>query len=669
MNKIKQIVNIFVILLLFCLFSCENVQEERSYNVLVTTNNHPYEFINRKGDFDGINIEYIRTILDNNSNINFVTSFDEENKPDIISSFVGSFQDYNLHSQELFSSGVFLLYENGVNFDSINRFFILNQEYLLNIVKSFYPEKNFVLIYDIIDFYNIFQHDKHSVFVFDRFQYQNVQKIFNISDRSTFVIEEQNRLSIDFYLTLQDDNRIFLQTINNSITALHRRNAFQTIFKKFENMERKNLWLDMNNNSLKRVMIIFLTMLLLITIAIYKFKVFSFKSEKLLIAVKEENTELKNKNDILEAQFDNYKSIDTHFLHNLNTLAFSMDTRGNILFINNYSKTLLGYTPDMLIGRNIDFLVSQENKQKLLNLSYIDSQINKSNIRNIHDNSVHSEIEMSSKDGLKRHFIFIINFSRSERNTTQINCILYDMQKINELKNKYQAYESQFTEIFAQRTKQLEETIERVKFVIDKSYNGIFMVQDNMFTLVNDALCVLTGFTKIQFDKKLTFFDILDTEEIDQVSKLIEDNVDQNIGYFIAHTKLKKYIGGVINVEIHFTSVIHENSTVLLGVIHEMAEKAKFEEKKLETEKLDTVFRLTVTLNDQINSPLNAIRGHTEMLEFMNPDPTEQQEKSYKQIYEAVDTIKSRLENLRKQTSLKYKSYNFENISMLDIEE
>jgi PAS domain S-box-containing protein len=390
--------------------------------------------------------------------------------------------------------------------------------------------------------------------------------------------------------------------------------------------------------------------------------------EKFVNTYRYENNTLKADKDFLVFQIENIKSKDISFLNSMNNLTFLLDLKGNILFVNQYCKYLLGYPSESLVGQNIDKIVSQENKQKILNLSFVESQFKNLVYLKTKDNSTTNEVEITSKDGLKKYFIFSANYYKSEKGNMQISCILHDVSDRISIKNRLEAMTEHLNDLVKQRVKQLEESKERVKFVIDKAYNGIFMIQDNLFTLVNEALCIMTGYSKPQFEKTLKFQDILDPIEIDKVNKEIEDNIKNGIGYFITQTKLKNLLGEIIDVEIHFTAVVEDNDSIILGVIHEMVIKNEYEDKKNQTEKLNILLSFAVTMNDRINSPLNSIQGYTELIESTIAEPDILQSKSIKQIYKGIETINSLMDKLKQQTMVKLTKYNFDDINMIDIE-
>ena len=646
----------------------EYLANKPHFTVLVTTNNYPYEFLKKDGEFDGINIRFIKEILRfTKKDIHFVADFGESS-PDFSSSLAKDRGYFTLNSDEIFSSKVFFLYEKGLDFENIDRFIVLRQENLSNQLIEFYPAKNVVIVDDIIGFHNLYQKDRNNIFVFDSFFLQNIEQVFKSGENSTFVIHEQNGLSVDFYLSFPRHNYTFWQITTKSISILNRRNTFHDIKQKFSIESKRILIFQLYENHVKWVLGLFVLSVVLFIFSIYRYKLWSFKLEKLLNNIKSENNALRSEKDTLVFQLENIKSRDIVFLQNMNNLAFLLDLKGNILFINHHCRFLLGYPPESLIGKNIDMILTNENKQKILNISSMENQLKNIISLKSKDSSVPNEIEIMSKDGLVKHFFFSANFIKSEKGTMQISCILQDISERVKTKNRYETMTDHLNELVMQRVKQLEESKERVKFVIDKAYNGIFMTQNNSFTLVNDALCDITGYSKSHFEKTLKFSDIIEESEVENLNKTIDEHIAKNIGYFIIQTKIKKYLGDTIDVEIHFTTVIDEHDKIILGVIHEMEIKKEFEEKRIQSEKLNTLLSFAITINDKINSPLNSILGYTELLESLNDDPQPIHKKAYKQIYDSITLINSHMDKLKKQTMVRLTKYNFEKIDMIDID-
>ena|GEM_PF-2351527 len=678
-----NIKNKYLFLLLYlivksaCLFSSspvlnfreeEFLRDRNHFTVLVSPNNYPYEFINSDGEFDGINIRFIQEILKfTKSEVHF-TSNNYDSRIDFASSLMSSRTNFSLETSRVFSSQVYFLYEKNIDFEKIDRYIILNQEYLVELLKTQHPYKNFLLIDDIIRFYNLYEADKNNIYVFDEFSSSKVLKIFDYNDNSSFVVERQDQLNIDFYLMVPRYHTTLWQILSKSISSLTRRNIFYGILQKYERDSQRLLFYQLNEKKSTLVLSGLILIALLFLFGIYKFKLWNFKLDKTLNSFRHENNMLKIEKDSLILQLENMKSRDVNFLSNMNNLALLIDLKGNILYINQYSRYLLGYSPDILIGQNIDKIMTYENKQKLLNLSYIENQfLNLISLKS-KDNAVANEIEIQSKDGLIKHYIFSANFTKSEKGTMQIHCILQDISDRISAKTRLEAMTDHLQEIVSQRLKQLEETKERVNFVIDKAFNGIFMMQDNSFTLVNDALCSITGYTKNHFQKVLKFSDIIETSEYNHLNDIINYNIAKNITYFITQTKIKKYLGDIIDVEIHFTTVIEDNEFIILGVIHEMDIKKDYEEKKKESEKLNILLSFATTMNDKINSPLTSIQGYTELLESLNDNPLAKHKSVYKQIYDSIAVINSHMDKLTKLTAVKLTKYNFEKIDMIDLD-
>ena len=679
MKKISFIFLLFTFSLLVSLYSIAPVLTSQEdvylrnkdlFTVLVTTNNYPYEYVNRYGEFDGINIRYIKQILKfSDIDIDFIAEVSNNSSPDFISSFAVSKTDFTLFTSKIYSSNVYFLYDKDLDFENINRFVILHQEHLLNHVKELYPEKNYILESDIRNFFNIFEKDKNSIYVFDSFFFNNMKYIANLPENSNFVIEEQFNLNLDFYLAFHHSNLTLWQIFTKSISIQNRRNTFQDIRNRYEIENRRQLKFQLNEDKLYWILGAIFLLMIIFVISVYKFNIINFKLEKLVNSAKIENNILKSEKDFLTFQLEYVKSKDINFLNNMNNLAFLLDLKGNIVFINQYCKFLLGYPPESLIGLNIEKITTTENKQKLLNLSFMDNQIKNISPLKSKESNVANEIEIISRDGLKKHFIFSANYVKSEKGQMQISCILHDISDRISIKNRLEAYTEHLNEIVMQRVKQLDESKQRVEFVIDKAYNGIFMIQENVFTLVNDALCIMTGYSKVHFEKKLRFHELITQDEYPKVKETINSHIEKGIGYFIIQTKLKKYLGEIIEVEIHFTTVLDDNDNIILGVIHEMSKKNEYEDQKIQTEKLNTLLSFAVTMNDRINSPLNSIQGYTELLESMNDNPSLLEKKSYKQIYDGIEKINSHMDKLKKQTSVRLSKYNFEDIDMIDIDE
>jgi PAS domain S-box-containing protein len=646
----------------------EYLESTPYFVVSVSSNNYPYEYIDEAGKPSGIHINYIREILKyTNVKIVFSTEFDD-NTPHFMSSFVEPKENYTLKTTNIHTSDIYFFYDGNLDPADAEFYITINQDFLLNKMIEKYPHKKHILSENLLKSRSYFDTNKSTVLVFDSFYKMYFNPNYDFNKNKVRVLQEDLRLH--FYLAIGNDNEILYSIITKYIKDIEERNLFYENLKKYTKEANKNFNFHKFDSLIIVTSFCMFALFLFSLYAVKKYNLFHLNIQKLILRYRDENSILSQKIETLTYQLDSVKSTNSNLLQKINNLTILLDLKGNILHINDYCKKILGYYTDELIGQNIDKLVSHDDKQKLLNLSNIETPIKEYQITDHKDAPSLSEIEINTKDGLKKHFIFTTFFTKSTKGFTEINCILLNISDRKELVNNYESLNNHLEDVINQRIQATKESEERFKFVIEKAYNGIFVIKNNLFTLVNEALSVLTGYPQNNFmDKLFKFTDIIDPSLRDEVMNKIDENLKKNIGYFIITTKVKNSIGGFTDVEIQFSTTQQDNETILLGVISDISDKLAFEEKRINSERLELLTKYAITTNDKLNSPLNAINGYVELLEMTNKNPTKAQLKAYATIYESINIIKKVLHKLKSVTKFKERDYSLGELSMLDIDQ
>jgi len=624
----------------------ENIylQNKEHITVLVSSNNYPYEYLDANNEIRGIQIDFLKAILDiTDLKYTFTTDLDYEN-PDIVSSLVTS-RHLKYETKPLFASDIFYLYNKDVNIDDVDTFVILYKEYLLEQTLKIHPNNKMIFVDDVLKAISLLHNINNKAVIFDQYFYQILVK--NV-DLSNVDIQKSDLQTIKLYMSIDS---VPLMTIITKITVhLLESNTFYNIYHNFQLKDTAFLFFHQKTKNLIILLIIVIILSLTSIALFYYFRVYQFKFENLVESFKKTNITLMNEMDAMILQIESMKMNNYDLLENINSLAFILDINGNILFINHYCKLLLGYEPVNLMGRNIDEILSKKEKLKILSLAN-DKGKNSVliNAQSLAENDYMNpyEIEIVSKEGMKKNFVYATHLNKFNESTSQIYCILNDISDRKKLKNENEAYTQFLNDIVHQRTKALKESEEQIKFVINSVYDSIFMIKNDAFTLVNEAFYTMTGWNQDKInDKRTKFIDIVEPSERDTVWDSVKNNIEKQINHFVQNTKIIKLDGQLIDVEIHFSCNSSDEEHRIIGIIHDIAQKKQYEEQKLQSERINTIITIAVTANDFINSPLMAIQGYVEMIEESINNQKSVSTKPFHNIYKSIHIIKEKMHEL-----------------------
>ncbi len=653
---------------LFILFTILNALElthsekewlnDRSiFKILVSSDNPPYEYIDENGQLTGINITLYQKLFDKlGKKIVFTTNINSFIDIDLISSLAKSHPLYDMSSPTLYLIKLYSIsFYNHKDLQAYDNVFILKQNFINNYIKEF-NNKPIQVYSDLKIAYNDFKLTKNSILIVDNFR---LWEIDQLSKRAENIFYTQ-KLNMEFpvYLNLKKEDKTFFNVITKCSTELMEYNSIYPILEDWEGIYKKRFEIRYYQNRLYVIFAVILILYFITFFLIFRHNVLRGRLYESIHKTNQKNRELSLENKLLAEQLDMVEKENITVLDNINNLAITLDLKGTIRYINNIVHSVLGYSQNSLMGINIGEILTNEEKQKILSIS-----------NNIFDKK-NNEIEIRSKEGLKKYFIFTTHFSKSPQGVPQINCILQDITDRKALENRLEAYTNHLEDLVKQRTHILRESEERFRFIVEKAYDGIFMLQNDRFQLVNQTFCEMLNYSKEDLlSHKISFFNLIAIDERNYFIENFNNFKKKHLDSQIFFQTFMKSGGQPVEVEIHFTSITYNDQIVELGVVHDVIEKRIREREQLEHEKLNVVSSFAITANDMINSPLNAILGYIELLDIEFKEKNQLQEKAFHNLYESIEIIRKIMYQLRSITNITLKSYNLKDLKMLKLDD
>ena len=194
--------------------------------------------------------------------------------------------------------------------------------------------------------------------------------------------------------------------------------------------------------------------------------IFPIKSDKgyMLSAIVRDITEQKQAEEALRQSEQKFRGL----MENINDIAWETDNKGRITYIGPQVRDILGYEPEYVVGRTILDFMPEDEKAKYL--KYYTKAYALPRMYNL--------------------IVFLLYHKDCSIHPIEVNgSPVYDE------KGEFAGYIGVVRDITMR--KQMEETLELMKFSIDHSEEAIYWVKpDGGFYYVNDAACRMLGYTR-----------------------------------------------------------------------------------------------------------------------------------------------------------------------------
>ena len=163
--------------------------------------------------------------------------------------------------------------------------------------------------------------------------------------------------------------------------------------------------------------------------------------------------------------------------------------------------------------------------------------------------------------------------------------------------------------------KELLESMERYRSVVESSFVGFFIVQDHVYRFVNKGFCEMSGYTYDELVDKVNPLDIVhpdDRKTTELNLKKRETGRAEHIEYGIRGVRKD---GRIIHIKIFGTSLVYNGRRAAAGTIVDVTREKDLEQQLLRTQKLEAIGTLAGGIAHDFNNILIGIMGFTEMVQ------------------------------------------------------
>lgn len=292
-----------------------------------------------------------------------------------------------------------------------------------------------------------------------------------------------------------------------------------------------------------------------------------------------------------------------------------INAKGQVVYVNEKSENVMGYTKDELYSRDFDFLslIAEESRELV-----------KANLgRHMKGEEVPPyEYTLLTKNGKRIEGILTTKLIRYEGG----DAILGIVTDITERKRAEKA---------------LRESEELYSALVENSEDGIVIIQDGVLKFVNRSSLNLLGYSSDETKIGENFLNFIAPHYREMVIRNYTERMEGKKVPNIYEVLLLRNDGTTVPVEINATIIDYKGKPADLVFIRNLTERKRAEESLIHSEKLAGIGILSSGIAHEINNPLAGIMGYAEVImEETNPENIRQYAKQIvKNVERASDIV------------------------------
>jgi PAS domain S-box-containing protein len=184
---------------------------------------------------------------------------------------------------------------------------------------------------------------------------------------------------------------------------------------------------------------------------------------------------------------------------------------------------------------------------------------------------------------------------------------------------------------------ELREDEQRFRRIFDEGPLGMAMVdRDYRFTRVNARFREMLGYTEAELEG-VTFPQITHPDDVEKDVKLAEHVFDGEIPFYQIEKRYLTKTGASVWASLTATVIRNESGKPLYGLamVEDITERRRAEDALLESERVEAVEQLAVTIRHEVNNSLTTIVADAQQLVAEDSGLNEEQRAVAKRVHEA----------------------------------
>ncbi|UCD58832.1 MAG: PAS domain S-box protein, partial [Candidatus Hydrogenedentota bacterium] len=332
------------------------------------------------------------------------------------------------------------------------------------------------------------------------------------------------------------------------------------------------------------------------------------------IGVIRDVTEHKWAEEALRESEERYRTL----VENANDVIYMLDLDGNFTFLNKVAEKITGYRIEEWLGKNFRDLVVPDDEEKIL-----------SHARKAYKGEPQRyESRIFHKNGKILTLWNFLGPIMTHDKVTGFSCIARDITETKELEQ------------------QLKESEKKYRNLVEESGNIVCVIQDGHLKFLNKVGLERSGYTKEELYSD--DFDLLRLIHPDDHQVVAETLAMLSQEHFVSQRIEVRAVskqGNIFDFILTGTSLTYQGKPAVMGVLVDITEKKRLQEQLVQSEKLASIGQLVSGVAHELNNPLSAIMGYSQLLSETKELPQKERDNAQK-IFESSERCKRIIQNL-----------------------
>jgi len=181
----------------------------------------------------------------------------------------------------------------------------------------------------------------------------------------------------------------------------------------------------------------------------------------------------------------------------------------------------------------------------------------------------------------------------------------------------------------------LRESEEKYRNVVEGPHMGVYIIQDNLFRFVNNTFCEIHGYSYEEIVNTMSPQDFALSEDLDFLKENFKKRYSGEAKMAEIVYRMRRKDGEVRTIKVISSATLYKKRPAIIGTLLDISKEKALEEQLLQSQKLETIGRLTGGIAHDFNNMLGVILGNTQ-LAMMNLSPNDTATKFCSEVEKAT---------------------------------